>query len=231
MCWEGKSSFSASTTCRTQKQPHKSHTTLNLIHIMKQILSCLCFTLVAVSTVSAGTLYRPGFLQTQLSGSMDKTTPLTGNVRSLNALMAYSVNKQAVCAYDGLTYSWADNRTFGYVSQMYVTQGTTYKVGKYLDDSGRIILDGQTLLDNSDCNAFALGTYAATNTGWVSLEIRVGNGGGGAGPTGGSWPNCGLGWNTTGLTTQTPLESWKAGTLLNMYLMEVTLPTFQPPMS
>ena len=108
--------------------------------------------------------------------------------------------------WDNTSWSWADNRVFGYIGEMWVEEGTTYTFGKSVDDWTYIVVNGTPLIDNNSYNSFQNGSYSATTSGWVPVEIRVGNAGGGAGVSqGAKW---GVAYNTVG---DTSWDHFKAG--------------------
>lgn len=98
----------------------------------------------------------------------------------------------------GTSWSWAANRQFGYLGEMHMEAGTTYTFGKSVDDSTYLVVDGQTLINDTTWNSFKHGSYTATGTGWVPIEVRFANGGGGAGLS--QSAKYGFAYNTTGLT-------------------------------
>jgi hypothetical protein len=150
---------------------------------------------------SHGKVYAAGLVQAQIGGSaMDRTTDILSHSTATNvpgAIMA-STSGSAVNPYNGKTYSWGGNTTFGYVGQMYMTGGTTYWFGKYIDDSGDVKVDGTVVMKNDTYNAFATASYIPEKTGWHDVEFRFGNGGGGAGCMGGT---IGFGFNTDGISS------------------------------
>ena len=146
-------------------------------------------------------VYAAGLVQAQIGGSaMDRTTDILSHSTATNvpgAIMA-STSGSAVNPYNGKTYSWGGNTTFGYVGQMYMTGGTTYWFGKYIDDSGDVKVDGTVVMKNDTYNALATASYIPEKTGWHDVEFRFGNGGGGAGCMGGT---IGFGFNTDGISS------------------------------
>ncbi|MBQ6104100.1 MAG: C10 family peptidase, partial [Kiritimatiellae bacterium] len=143
----------------------------------------------------------PGLLQAVLSGAYDKTTDIASHETATivpGVIMAYTASKGS-STWNGTTYSWADNRTFGYTGEMFVEAGTTYTFGKYLDDSGLVVVDGTKIIDNGSYSQFVTGQYTAASTGWVPIEVRIGNGSGGSGAMANQF---GIGFNTVGNKTQ-----------------------------
>ena len=153
-------------------------------------------------------VYAPGLAQAQFSGaSTDTTSDITAaaNLTYASGPVMANTTKDGY-DWDGTKWSWADNRVFGYIGEMWVEAGTTYTFGKSVDDWTYIVVNGTTLIDNYGHNSFQKGSYSATTTGWVPVEIRVGNGGGGAGVSqGAKW---GVAYNTV---DDTSWDHFKAG--------------------
>ncbi|MBQ1345517.1 MAG: hypothetical protein IIY62_04050, partial [Kiritimatiellae bacterium] len=112
-----------------------------------------------------------------------------------------------VDAVTGISSAWRKQyTTFRYVGEMYLEEGLTYTFGKYLDDGARIVIGGTQVLQDGTYNNFATGSFTAETTGWYPVDIIVGDGTGGKGPsdTGSNpWTGVGLGYNTVGLTEKT----------------------------
>ena len=154
-------------------------------------------------------VYAPGLVQARLSGAMDRTTDILSHSTATNApgaIMA-STSGSAVNAFTGQTHSWGNNTTFGYVGQMWMTGGTTYWFGKYIDDSGDVTVDGTKVMQNDTYNAFATASFTPEITGWHDIEFRFGNGTGGAGANSGT---IGFGFNTNGVSSFT-VDTFKDG--------------------
>lgn len=169
-------------------------------------LAALAFS--AVVSATGATVYAPGLAQAQFDGAAtDKTSDIAAAANLTHAAGPIMANTTGSAKDWGNTsWSWTGNRVFGYIGEMWVEAGTTYTFGKSVDDWTYIIVDGTTLIDNNSYNSFKKGSYSATMTGWVPIEIRVGNGGGGAGLSqGAKW---GIAYNTSGDTTW---EHFKAG--------------------
>ena len=154
-------------------------------------------------------VYAPGLIQAQLSGAMDRTTDILSHSTATNvpgAIMA-STSGSATNPYNGKNYSWGGNTTFGYVGQMYMTGGTTYWFGKYVDDSGDVTVDGTQIMKDDTWNGFITASFTPAVSGWHDVELRFGNGGGGAGANDGT---IGFGYNTAGISSFTA-DTFKNG--------------------
>lgn len=157
-------------------------------------------------------VYAPGLIQARLGAAYDKTTTkdaALANGTAVNvpgAIMA-STSGSATNPYDGKNYSWGGDTTFAYFGQMYLEAGTTYWFGKYIDDSGYVLVDGTTVLDNDNYQNLVTGSYTPAETGWHDVDFRFGNGSGGAGCVSST---IGFGWNADGISSFTA-DTFKDG--------------------
>ena len=164
--------------------------------------------LLALAFSARAAVYAPGLAQAKFTGaSTDKTSDIAASSTLTYAAGPIMANTSGSAKdWDGTSWSWGNNTVFGYLGEMWMEAGTTYTFGKSVDDWTYIVVDGTTLIDNGTYNSFQKGSYSATMTGWVPIEIRVGNGGGGAGLSqGAKW---GVAYNTVGDTTW---DHFKAG--------------------
>ena len=164
------------------------------------LFALLALAFSAVVPAADAAVYVPGLAQAQFDGSQtDKTSDIASAANltyTAGPIMANTTNDGY--DWDGTKWSWAGNRVFGYIGEMWVEAGTTYTFGKSVDDWTYIVVDGTTIIDNGTYNAITFGSYTATETGWVPIEIRVGNGGGGAGRANSA--KYGVAYNTAGNT-------------------------------
>ena len=75
---------------------------------------------------------------------------------------------------------WADNRTWRYHGQMYF-DGGTYYFAESIDDAAFMKVDGTQVLKDATWNNVGVSSAVAPAAGWHDVEIRFGNGTGGAG--------------------------------------------------
>ena len=153
----------------------------------KTIVSCLIGVAISVASVSllAG---GGGFYQSLYTGGQDIATgdPMEDGIVVDAAGLTFSGNSYTV---GETAYKVGDNTTAAYKTYWKMEAGTTYRFVKNYDDTGRITItnpDGETtevLHENISWDSVAYGSYTPTVTGWHTLELRVGNGGGGVGPT------------------------------------------------
>ena len=59
---------------------------------------------------------------------------------------------------DGVQSSWAQKDSWTYTGQIYLTEGTTYTFGSYVDDHVTIEIDGAVVLSQGE-NRFGTGSY------------------------------------------------------------------------
>ena len=164
------------------------------------------FVLTAFALSAQATVYAPGLAQAQLSGSANKTDDIASAANLTHAAGTIMANtSKSANDWNGTSWNWADNRTFGYIGEMWAEAGTTYTFGKSVDDWTYLVVDGTKLIDNGTYNAITFGTYTATKTGWIPIEVRVGNGGGGAGLANSA--KYGVAYNTVGNTAQNDFKS------------------------
>ncbi len=155
----------------------------------------------------AGTVYRPGLWQASLSGAANWTGDIlsASNKERAPGTMMAEITGSTNNPVTGTTCSWGDNKTWGYVGQMYMRAGVTYHFYKYVDDNGNYVVDGTTILSNhTSYNSFAHCTHTPTTSGWKDVDLRFGNGSGGAGRSG----LFGAGWNTNGISAN-QLPGWE----------------------
>ena len=167
--------------------------------IRKLVLPSLLALASLASPARAGTVYRPGLWQASFSGSANWTGDIlaaSNRERAPGTMMA-EITSSTNNPITGTTCSWGDNKTWGYAGQMYMRAGVTYHFYKFVDDNGNYVVDGTTILNNHGTyNAFAHCAYTPETTGWKDVDLRFGNGSGGAGRSG----LFGAGWNTNNVT-------------------------------
>lgn len=153
-------------------------------------------------------VYSAGLFQAQFgTGQEDRTSDIaTAADRTIAAGTVMADTTSGAKDWAGKTWSWADNRNFGYLGEMYMTSGTTYTFGKSVDDWTYVVVNGDVLLDNSTHNAFLTCSYTPAASGWVPVLFRFGNGGGGAGVSQSAAQ--GFAYNTAGNTSW---DDFKAG--------------------
>ena len=170
------------------------------------------------TVVSNGTLNLPQYAVTPglweglvtEGGGWDTTGPIPQTTVRLSDRMADS--------YDG----WTDSTTWGYTGYFNNPASTdvVFKFGKAFDDNGLIKIDGTVVINDTDWSAFVTANHTLS-PGWHTLELRVGQGGGGVGPMGNMKDNgvsVGLGWSTDGGTTWHGFSDPGNGTVLGVEL-------------
>lgn len=184
------------------------------------VQALLSASIVCLAAAAQAVVYRPGLIQAKFNTTKDYASVIATHSsaeRVPGTVMAdvqANENNYATQTYSntvtGTKYAWnKQNTTFGYAGQLHATAGTTYTFGKYLDDGTRIIVGGRQLMDDPTYNAFVVAAFATNAPGWYDVEIRIYDGTGGKGPSGGDWgTDLGLGWNTNKLNTIAPKSGW-----------------------
>ena len=153
-------------------------------------------------------VYSAGLFQAQFgTGQEDRTSAIaTAAALTIAPGTVMADTTKDATDWAGKTWSWADNRNFGYLGEMYMASGTTYTFGKSVDDWTYVVIDGDVLIDNNKWDGFAFCNYTPAASGWVPVEFRFGNGSGGAGVSQSAAQ--GFGYNTAGNTVW---NDFKAG--------------------
>lgn len=125
--------------------------------------------------------------------------------RELGPVMGFTTSSYT-SPIDGVTTTWAAKDSWKYTGEMYMTAGVAYTFAARIDDESSISIDGRTILTQNGCN-FSSATYNCMTTGWHPIVITLDDPGGGQqGVCGGFTP--GIAYNTSGQTSQTPLNGW-----------------------
>ncbi len=74
--------------------------------------------------------------------------------------------------------------THAYSGKIYLTAGQ-WSFAKRFDDAGSVTIAGTTILNDTVWNNTATGSFTANSSGWYDIDVRVQQGGGGVGPSGG----------------------------------------------
>ncbi|WP_050027269.1 autotransporter-associated beta strand repeat-containing protein [Verrucomicrobium sp. BvORR034] len=177
--------------------------------------------------VSGQTGYVAGLREGRVTAgsSFNTTTANPGGAQVLSAIAGYSADKTTAG-------KWADQETWVYTGQFFDADGK-FAFAENIDDSVQIIVDGKVVLTNSTYNVvtttnsttangapagnitsdFGMGT---NNDGWHTIEIRFGNGGGGAGPVVGSGWTSTFGFGYNPMASGTPVVSFNASDYLKL---------------
>ena len=148
------------------------------------------------TTINAGTMRvvaAPGLLEGRVNGGFDLTTPNPATSTQLTTRYANIVDSGS--AYPNTGGAWADNTTFIYSGSINNPNAfnVTYTFAENFDDSVQLKIDGNTLLFDGSYNNPTLATYTLT-PGLHAFELRLGEGGGGVGPSNAPWLNNGIGF-------------------------------------
>ena len=150
-----------------------------------------------------------GLLQMRLSaggGNADDLDKMvwdeTKAVGVEGAIMGYCYNPtQYYSGKAGTSFAWANNTGFFYKGWMFLAAGRTYTFGSAIDDSCTIRINGVEILRQPNFSSQpCFGHYRPEASAWHEIDIRMGNGSGGAGAVG-DGNTFGLGFNTTRVET------------------------------
>lgn len=178
------------------------------------------------SIVGTAVSYVAGLLEGRIAtGTLDTSDTRPGNPGNFGIKLEPRMAQSSLVTGNALT-GWTDNTTWIYTGQFYDADGI-FAFAESLDDRVLISIDGVNVLINNssaqisstaysvgqaDGTANQAGANLGTPTtnfgmgvngdGWHSIEIRITNGTGGAGPSvrNGFTTNYGLGYNPTGPT-------------------------------
>ena len=157
-----------------------------------------------------------GLLQQRVSVANDKATAVEAAVWDENqadrvegALMAYRHNQDNngqdpyESAISGKSYVWGNYVGWIYKGYVFLEGGTPYTFGGYIDDCIVLTIGGKRILRQYEYGSNAqYGSLTPADSGWYPIEIRMGNGSGGAGAINDNY-TFGLGFNTTGTSNVT----------------------------
>ena len=134
-----------------------------------------------------------GLIEGRLSGAFNTTDAIPFDAVQLGTPKANETNPGV----------FGDNTTWGYRGSLVVPAGpdVTWTFSKQFDDSMRLLIDGNQLINDGTWNAAVVATVTLP-AGEHSIEIRAGQGGGGVGPNTG-W-TVGFGIDTLGRNTADP---------------------------
>ena len=134
-----------------------------------------------------------GLIEGRLSGAFNTTDAIPFDAVQLGTPKAHETNPA----------NFPDNTTYGYRGTLVVPAGpdVTWTFGKQFDDSVRLLIDGNQLINDGTWNNAVVATVTLA-AGEHSFEARFGEGGGGVGPNSG-W-TIGFGIDTLGRNVADP---------------------------
>jgi fibronectin-binding autotransporter adhesin len=153
-----------------------------------------------------------GLRENKTQGSFDETSANSSNEVKLGPVLAQI----------GQNIGWGENQTATYTGQIFIPDNGVVGDGtgsvafaKWFDDSVKVVIDGTTYLRNTTFNDGVSSGAISLATGWHDIEIRLGQGTGGAGPVGqdGNVFNLGLGIDLTSPVSE--LTSAGVGVILD----------------
>ncbi len=154
-------------------------------------------TLVITSSTQAG-LYE-GLVSSTAGSPLDATDPIPQTTVQPVAQYGASTN---VGAATGVGPVWNDNTTWGYSGYILNSSGhaLTYNFGANFDDDTILTIDGVTAITNNNVWNSNVESSVTLGPGFHTIDLRFGQGGGGAGPNNGVYGSFGVAFNTTGNT-------------------------------
>jgi autotransporter-associated beta strand protein len=169
----------------------------------------------SAATINLGSSIRSGLLEGHAETTTRPRTVGTGVVPGVtitgntNGVRMGQAGFGGSAAYNGNDNIWASNQMWVYTGQVQAN-GTTMSFAENIDDDVWIRVNGQTILDDQAWNVPVKGTITGLTAGqWYDIEIRLWNGGGGAGPvTGSGWTlaNPGYGFGAADTDTGTNVD-------------------------
>ena len=143
-------------------------------------------TLIGIAVVAAAfaaqaTVYRAG-LKGGFINSYDGNNYTTVTIPDTGVFASVEAGGVKASENTSTTYPpiWANNRTWRYHGQMYF-DGGTYYFAESIDDAAWMTVDGAQILKDATWNNVGVSSAVAPAAGWHDVEIRLGNGTGGAG--------------------------------------------------
>jgi fibronectin-binding autotransporter adhesin len=154
---------------------------------------------IAINTSNAAGLYE-GLVNGSNANDTSSAIPLT-SIQSVARWGASTSTDHNADANWNAYPNWGDNTTWGYTGYIDNTSNgsVTYNFGKNFDDNAYLVIDGVTVISNTQWNQNVTGSIAL-GPGLHSVDLRFGQGGGGAGPNTGAYNNYGISYNTVGNT-------------------------------
>ncbi|MFO0885941.1 MAG: autotransporter-associated beta strand repeat-containing protein, partial [Pirellulales bacterium] len=171
-----------------------------------------------VNGVISGTEYSSGLREGVINGNAFDTTTANPGSLIVNQPIMGQISTTSNPFVAQANHVWSDNQTWVYTGQVFTADGQL-AFAENIDDSVLIKIDGVTkLLDGTWNSPTSTGNLNLT-PGWHDIEIRLGQGGGGAGPN-----VAGSGWTSSfgfGIDTVAPFDSAGAGANAANYVVPV----------
>ncbi|MCR5751790.1 MAG: hypothetical protein K6G91_07500 [Kiritimatiellae bacterium] len=136
---------------------------------------------IAATLAAQATVYRAG-LKSGFINSYDGNNYTTVTIPDTGVFASVEAGGVKASENGSQTYPpiWANNRTWRYHGQMYF-DGGTYYFAESIDDAAWMTVDGAQILKDATWNNVGVSSAVAPAAGWHDVEIRLGNGTGGAG--------------------------------------------------
>lgn len=144
--------------------------------------------------ISINPNFAAGLHEGRLNGAFNETDANPNSAITLNPRLAENNGKPP----------WGDNETWVYTGEINAGPAGTLSFAENIDDNTLLLIDGVQVIRDTQWNVVATsGVLSFTPNTYHTFELRVGNGGGGAGPVGqnGFNNNYGFGVSQTGATS------------------------------
>lgn len=178
---------------------------MKIISFLLSKVKPLFYSFVAISVATAlfvpsaeAKVYVAGLKQARFTNGQNDYTSDINSAETLTYAAGTVMANTTTVGYDwaGKEWSWASDVSFGYLGEMYMNAGVTYWFGKSVDDMTYLVISNSVKIQNTVWDKFISASYTPETSGWVPVEIRFGNGGGGAGLSQGA--TYGFAYNTNG---------------------------------
>ncbi|TAE88564.1 MAG: hypothetical protein EAZ65_04170 [Verrucomicrobia bacterium] len=143
---------------------------------------------------------KPGLREGMLAVAFNLTDPNPGHEVPLSTRMADTAT------------GWTENTTWLYTGEIHL-DGGTYVFAEHFDDSVSLCIDGQVVLNDGQ-SSISTDSSLTLPAGWHTIELRLGNTSGAAGPSSGGLSGLGVAWKKQGDATWNPLADSGDGSFL-----------------
>ena len=156
-------------------------------------------------TLTINPVYGAGLHEGKISGNaFDITTPNPNNGPDNGQGAGISLQPRMAESQATGVDAWEDNKTWIYTGEVNAGPNGTLSFAENIDDNVNLKIDGVTVLNDTQWNVVtASGVLNFAPNSYHTFELRVGNGGGGAGPVAqnGFANDYGFGRSVTGATS------------------------------
>ena len=136
---------------------------------------------ITAAITAQATFYRAG-LKGGFINSYDANNYTTASIADIGVFRGpiAATNRSSGVSSSSYPPVWANNRTWSFHGQMYF-DGSTYFFAEGVDDAVWLKVDGAEVLKDATWNNVGVSSAVTPAAGWHDVEVRFGNGTGGAG--------------------------------------------------